>query len=686
MRNILFTLAAFGCFFSMDLLAKEQCNCKKTATSPLTEITQKTCEQTKESPRCQELYAQIKADSGNLSDKQLRCELDSNLTSIEQLPVSYISCLKGGVVGGIVNPIKDLGKLIGESAAKFVIHLQENSRRLKYCEEHHEQKLKIYETYNSSAPKLLQVDIPENLQTKSCVQVETDLYQARRLKERVVSLRVDHKFYQKNPTLTPEEKEYLDWKFKKTEFANHSDESLTDMADQVLEQYGVRIDCYNLAARSALRCEALFHITTMGVGAGKLALSALSGLKAERFATSVRALAQEAGSLKNISETDKIKLLLRADKLSPDERIKATQSLLERTLTKEQETALLKAHAVGNNKGSRVYSSSELKQKAEILKNAGFTSSERETLMRSGLTGEFDDYIRVSAQAQRAEEQAHSALLGFERKRIDLNSKLKSTKLSAQEKQQLESELNDIDNAINKIREDSVFGNVIGPGAGPADLARLERRIGFTSREIEIAEVNGGKITPLLERRAKTLRESAEFNAMGKNYSVATREYDLAAQDVSKALAQGGLKSFEDKVAAMRILENAGAEKYSAAYQELAMQIARSPQIKNRVLDPSKMEFSAAVQNPVVARQQKDSIWELVRNYRDQSTRIEIQRARNEDVLGAAWEKSQRHSTQFEAMLERRDLFKTQIEARLKQELGASGAQQVQKIMKQLFP
>lgn len=514
MRSLIFL---FSIIFSQSLWAQRQCDLRTDQGQALAAVVRNQCEQMKQSPQCQDLYKTVQANGGVVSEKALRCEVDSHLTLAERMSVSYIACLRGGIEDGLIAPVQQLGKWIGESAANVVIAMQKSSERKKYCDQHPELKPKIYATYNQSVPKLLQVNVPKNFKNKNCAQIEVDLYRAQNQKLRQVSERTDHKRHFKKEAITPDEQEYLDWKFNKNKFAEKSDLSLMAMADQALEQYGVRIDCYNLEARVALRCEALFNIATLGLGGGKLALSALSGLKAERFAV-------QAKTLSNTSD-------------------------------------------------------------------------------------EFADYAKAAEKSE-------------------------------------------------------VGGSVIGPGVGPVDLARLERRVRFHSREIELAEANGGKLAPLLEKRSKVFSESGEFMAMGKNYSAATKEFELAAQDVKRALEQGGLKSSQEQLQAMRILENAGSEKYVKTYQKLAAQIARSPETP----------FPPPVQNPVVLQQQKGSVWEAVREYREQRIRIEILRA----------QKDKNSREKLAAMLQRKEQLRHQVEERIKKDQGAAGPHHLQKVLNQL--
>ncbi|MCB0363635.1 MAG: hypothetical protein KDD35_12990, partial [Bdellovibrionales bacterium] len=317
---------------ALRVSAEEKCaDARSGPTQPLADLSLETCRQTRESASCRDVYSKIQADGGIWEEKALRCEVEEDLTLSDRIAVSYVSCLKGGVVGGIVTPFKSLGTWIGESTAQLVLNIQQNNERLLRCDQSSQIKKGLYSTYNSSVPQILHLDIPNDFSKKSCVQIEMDIRQQSNLKKKRAVL-IDHKHFQVNPKLNPEEKEYLDWRYSGMSFGEKSEQSLVDLADKALEDYGVKVDCYNLAARVALRCEVLFALATFGWGGlnvAKVGVGALSGLKAERFFQSIQGLKIGALSVEesknlvqiasrlNISRTVlKTRLI---DKLSPSE-------------------------------------------------------------------------------------------------------------------------------------------------------------------------------------------------------------------------------------------------------------------------------------------------------------------------------------------------------------------------------
>jgi hypothetical protein len=77
--------------------------------------------------------------------------------------------------------------------------------------------------------------------------------------------------------------------------------------------------------------------------------------------------------------------------LKPQERLKKSEEYLGKKLTEKEQNAILKAHKIkkeGESLGSFSYMS--LKEKSNILKDAGFNEKERRVLMEKGITGELN--------------------------------------------------------------------------------------------------------------------------------------------------------------------------------------------------------------------------------------------------------------------------------------------------------
>ncbi len=651
------------------------CGIKNAATASLRDIAVQECQKRKESAQCQKLYSEIKESGEDLASRSLRCELDSGSSVREKLAVSAIGCLRGGIYDGLIEPIKSLGQAIGTGAAMVVVGWNAADERRKNCDAHPEQKMKLYEIYNQSVPTLLRVPVPTAAQVAkmSCSDIEVQMYKERSLKEdraRRVELRRGGRFEK----FSEEEQNYLDWKIAKIEFAGSGERNLWDIADQALKKYNLSIECYNRDAQWALRCEALFMVaTTVGSGgyaAGAKVAAKVSGLKVGHFIAAVGKTVEEAGSLKKISEVQKLELLTKANSLSSADRIAVAEQLTGRTLTSDQAKKLIAIHELPLT---------DLKGKAEGLKALGYTNEQRNVLMRTGITGEFDEYIQGAVMAQKAEQKAFALAQTLEAREIKIESLLKDPALGSTEKEKLLAELKSVQTKKIENR-DTLFSGSSGI-SGIDEVRFIENRIGAKSREIEIAELTEQRTAPLIEARAKSLKELAETKATDKSYSAAQSTYDLAAKDVESAISAGGLKTTKDKLDAIVILQNAGSEKYKETYNQLIFDVAQAEKKSRR--DLSGLEFSAPATSPSVVNSQKDSVWAIAREYQQQSIRIELQRSMNESTAGARWEENKKLEQQFEAMIEKRDNFQQAVEAKLEKQVGAKEAQ---KVMKSLFP
>ncbi len=116
---------------------------------------------------------------------------------------------------------------------------------------------------------------------------------------------------------------------------------------------------------------------TMGVG--------LAGAGAK---TAVRAAAREASE--QAGESIRDTTLRRNGALTDPQREAAAQSRLGRGLTSSERDAVIEAHNVGADRpGSGIgnYTQAEISEKARILREAGFSASERRALMEDGIAG-----------------------------------------------------------------------------------------------------------------------------------------------------------------------------------------------------------------------------------------------------------------------------------------------------------
>lgn len=169
-----------------------------------------------------------------------------------------------------------------------------------------------------------------------------------------------------------------------------------------LEKQGVKLACFDTKAQAEMVCYGVFSVVNPAGAAGLLAKAPKLGklLKAAGYAK------------KEVGVADAATDLTRMGKLANPERITEAEKLLGRQLSPQEREALIKAHEVGSEtgRGYATYSPTDLKQKADILKAAGFSATDRDQLMRKGIAGTIGD-------AQKARNYATTSRLQAEKLR-----------------------------------------------------------------------------------------------------------------------------------------------------------------------------------------------------------------------------------------------------------------------------
>lgn len=123
----------------------------------------------------------------------------------------------------------------------------------------------------------------------------------------------------------------------------------------------------------------------------------LAALKAQAAHTAENNISAENEQIKALGNAERQQMLKASGQLNDSQRIDAAGSSLGRSLTAEQKRALIAAHNVAADKGYGQYSPTELRQKMQLLTNAGFSPKEAELLMRKGLAG---NQAMVSAEVK----------------------------------------------------------------------------------------------------------------------------------------------------------------------------------------------------------------------------------------------------------------------------------------------
>lgn len=159
--------------------------------------------------------------------------------------------------------------------------------------------------------------------------------------------------------------------------------SLLAKGKDYLVKQGVKLACFDAKTQAEMVCYGVFSVVNPAGAAGLLA-------KAPKLGKLLKVTGLGA---KEVRATEGAVDLARMAKLSNVERVVEAEKAVGRTLTEAQKDAVLKAHEVAadTGRGYGSYSAADLKQKSDLLKQAGFSDDEREKLMRQGIAGLYSD-------------------------------------------------------------------------------------------------------------------------------------------------------------------------------------------------------------------------------------------------------------------------------------------------------
>lgn len=233
--------------------------------------------------------------------------------------------------------------------------------------------------------------------------------------------------------------------------------NLLEKGKQYLEKQGVKLACFNNEAQAEMLCYGVLSVVSPGKAVNVLAKAPKLAklLQAGGLAAKETAVASKAGE----AAVDFAKMA----KLSNAERIAEAEKSLGRALTAEQKEALVKAHEIASEtgRGYGTYSAADLKQKADILKAAGFSDVERNQLMRQGIAGMYGD--------------SYKARVYFNQTRLEADKLRTSNKIEEATKKYKESadsyEVYLKDAKVQKSERDYLVGSGINAQAGRYDKA-----------------------------------------------------------------------------------------------------------------------------------------------------------------------------------------------------------------------
>lgn len=356
----------------------------------LSSVSQSICEQTQKSPECQELYKTMSPE--DLLHKSLECtNQEDRSTSYEMYKEYRDGCNQGGW-----NFVTNVANGIGDSLAQ----IRDLGKEEVACNANLEMKRAIFADYNISVPEILRLTTPSeaDIQALPCNRLKAKLQESMEQKNREVMIQVQRK---REKNLTPQEQDFVDFRNKKRETSG----SLIDAAKKKLDELHVKYQCYNTRTAAEMICEAAAEVGTMLGGPARLAFQAAKSERILKLAGLGRGVAS-AGKVETATAN-----LARVSALSNADRIAEAEKVLGRSLTQAQKDALIKAHEVGAGTGrgftvnaageleSSTYSALDLREKAKILQDAGFSAEQRQTLMRRGIAGSVADVQKLKTQA-----------------------------------------------------------------------------------------------------------------------------------------------------------------------------------------------------------------------------------------------------------------------------------------------
>lgn len=659
-------------------LSEEVCSLTRNQAKDRFSLLMHTCQALADSKDCKNLKEQLtKSEQPEDAKKIISCKREDVLAQDSSLSKSW-SMAKGCGIGLFDSTFGNLGRAIGEGIAKWQIDREKDREKNKECSKSLENKKAFFKLYNSAAPRLVKVEVPsdEVLNKNSCKSIQEDLL-PRSIQAKYIRANASINS-KKAKDYTPEEKELLE--FNKIKLSQAKQSSVLASAKKLIEDQGIKLWCYSTQAQSAMMCEAIGTVLSLaipGAQAARIAnLRRLAGLKAE------------AQGMKTLSAENKAEILTRNASLTSEQRVQKAAETLRRNLNKNEQEAIIAAHKVGESSGHGygTYTRAELLEKEKILREAGFKSEEISLMMRKGITGEYDDLLKTASQKsidrQIAEDKLRVKITSDEVQLTKLQKQLDNNNLTDAQRTDIENKISVLKSRIDTDR--SKLFDAIGPGLGPVDAERLNRHVQNITRNIEIAQTDSISTAKLMQSRAKAFKEVAEFTAANKNLNQAREAYGMAAKDIAEAVKGGSIKTYNDKVQALKILQNAKRDDaLEEVYRNLIHDIAQSPQITNHVVKPSTMTFDTPSLNSAVVTQQKNTAWEKLRELNEQNLRIEIQRSRNEITAGHNWESHPRLNREFDEMIQKRDQIEAELQKIGAKEFGSKAQSQIKALTSQ---
>lgn len=335
----------------------------------------------REQYKCSDLEAEL---LGEEKKKVIQCDAKS-IEENKLSNMSFGSCIFNGLkMSG--EQLLDLGALPG----KIAEGVAQGFRDAQLCNVSIEKKRELLTAFNLSVNdnrfKLSEQFLGRWLEEASCAEIDKLVYARYQNYQRVTyNERINDINAGKKVAALPGQKE------------NSSD--LIKLLKSAMSAANVRYECYTPKVKAEMIC----------AGVTSLIVDAALGMGIKSAITKISAVVKSKKALnainRSVANGDKTNLN-DAAKLTDSDRKKAAGLLLnqnaaagaaKRVLSSAEEKALINAHEVGKPRGYFTYTREDLAEKSRILKEAGFSNSERRLLMESGITGEITDPWTINA-------------------------------------------------------------------------------------------------------------------------------------------------------------------------------------------------------------------------------------------------------------------------------------------------
>ncbi len=340
------------------------------------------CIAVRDSKECKKFSSTLAADNQNklrsCSDKELYRRINGSFIADEAMACAG---------GAIIEPVADLYKLAAgsvQAVADWIYYLPDAWKKADACDVSTSQKLALVNANNMGLPIQLRylVFSEDKLKNISCSDLNKTMSSQ---KEAQISKLHDQLLDKKKSgqKLTPADLEFESFENKTLK----SSKSLSQMVDQMAQDFNLSLQCYKPEEVWAIRCEMAATIAAFAIpGLGEIRAANL----AAKLGVQTEKVQQSLAALQALTREERIEKATREiATLSETEKLALAQQELHRSkdFTDVETKAIKKSHDYAD-KGYGNYTGDDLREKKRILMSEGkFTETEADYFINRGLVG-----------------------------------------------------------------------------------------------------------------------------------------------------------------------------------------------------------------------------------------------------------------------------------------------------------